>query len=1104
MSAIRTVLVAFLAMTAGTHPAAGDPSMNNATKKNDAYVKTDGAQWTLGTSKMERIVALTDGRLVLKSLKNKASGCDLAGSAPDATAFSLMQGDGSGRDAASAGWELVDSKQTTLKEGEIHLDITLRKGALTAIKTYVVYPESSIVREWVVLRNGGDKPVRVVEPSFLDVCLRPSGTGLDLDLLWMTGGENRSGSWVLKTEQLMAGKSRGFDSYDPFDSGEHKPRYRGDGVNAKILLNDTQVWPASGWQYVANAADEAVVDVSLDVKAGDKLVFLVNMNHNIGWDTTAFDPAIAYANGETHVASKEFSDEQGRSGWQYQYLENGKYVDLVYYAAPRQWRKKKDNFTGTPFVGVGDQHPDEGQDAARVWTAPKAGRVRITASACNTGNVSTDSPSGEYGFRMGSSSYAPWNALYDRKTGEGVFIGWDYMGHWASKFVRRGDGVITAQWIVAGHKQTLAPGESLTSPKAFTGLYREDLDNAGNECLDWQYRYLWDYTREPWFPAIRMLGYWMRGTGWGQDGVGWVGGKPDYESTFRKVFRVADLMRYVGADVYHRDWGWWDRAGDWNGPDFRTTIEYLGKHGMGQLIYAFLYTVDMQSKVAKEHPDWVLAGGTLDMSRPEVVEFMQGQLDSFVARWGNFEWRNDSVPTCPNNGDDTPLLGQDIGLRRVIQRFLDKYPKCAFQAVNGGGNDTGYDYARFASTVSFSDGAVGVIRNYWASLILPPDKTSDIPDIWDPAKYEKAIWRGLLCINFDMTGDTWEPEKLEGLRELIGIYHYLYKNGVVGRWVRVYRPTVTGDDPTMYFQRLSGDAKRGIIIPKRTAPGTVTIKPKGLLADEKYIVSFQESDAQEEREGSDLMERGITIEKMAPGELIYLNLPLHPGSKLDKTPPTPPSAVTKRRGENMGQPGVEIAWKAGSDDNWIAYYEIFRDGVALDKVSHGTFYFDHSAGADPAASYEIRTVDGAGNVSAKVVAEGPAGKRCVVVDDAPGAEGFTYKGDWQHVSSQQPAHLGTVSWSERKDAAVEVTFEGKEALWFSKLGANCGKASVSVDGGPAETVDTYSADDIWGFCVWRKEFASSGKHTLRIVVLGEHAPRSTGNAVHLDGIQVLP
>ena len=116
-----------------------------------------------------------------------------------------------------------------------------------------------------------------------------------------------------------------------------------------------------------------------------------------------------------------------------------------------------------------------------------------------------------------------------------------------------------------------------------------------------------------------------------------------------------------------------------------------------------------------------------------------------------------------------------------------------------------------------------------------------------------------------MTGDTWDPAKLEGLRELIDIYHYLHQHGVVGRWVRVYRPVVAGDDPTMYFQRLSGDRRRGIIIPKRPAPGPVTIKPKGLLPAEKYPVTFQESSASEERSGTDLMDKGIVLEKMAAG-----------------------------------------------------------------------------------------------------------------------------------------------------------------------------------------------------------------------------------------------
>ncbi len=1066
-------------------------------RADDAYITSQAARWTMGTARVEQVVALEDGRLLLKSLKNKATGRELIPAGTVSDEFSVLLGDADPPISGATGpWKLVRANQTRLKQGELQLDLVLQRESLRVTKSYVVYPGSSVIRQWVTFANTGSKPLRVVEPGFLRIAARP-GDPAALDFHWMTGGENQPGSWVLKTEKLSSAKPRTFDSYEPFPSPP--PTFPGDGIDAKITLGGKQVWPAKGWQYVPNATVRVPFDISLDVAAGDTLVFLVNMHGNIGYDTTAFDPKIVYSDGETHVASQEFSEKQGQKGWRYQYLENGRFVDLAYYPGPKQWRKEKDNATGTPFVGVGDQHPDVGQDAARVWTVPKSGRVRITGSVCNTGNGSA--PAG-YGFRMGTSTYAPWYALLARDSRDGLVIGWDYFGHWASSFRLSADGAVTAELKVAGHKQTLAPGQSLTTPKAFTALFRDDLDEAGNEVLDWQYRYLWDYTREGWFPAIRMLGYWYYGTGWGQSGVGWTGGGPDMPSTFRKVFRVADLMRYVGADVYHRDWGWWDRAGDWNGPDFRTTGDYLRKHGMGQLIYAFLYTVDPQSKVAKEHPDWVI-GGTLDMSKPEVVAHIQRQLDNFHDRWGDFEWRNDSTPTSPRDGDDTPLLGQDAGLREILRGFLDKYPGSAFQAVNGGGNNAGYDYARYASTVSFSDGAVGIIRNYYASLLLPPDKTSDIPDIWNPDKYDKAIWRGLLCINFDMTGDTWDPAKLEGLRELIDIYHYLQKHGVVGRWVRVHRPLVTGDDPTMYFQRLSGDRKRGVIIPKRPAPGPVTIQPKGLLPDVKYVVSFQESAHTEDRSGADLVQRGITLAKMPPGELIYLNLPLHPGSKLDRQSPTAPSEAQKRAAENMGYPGIELTWNPAGDDNWISYYEVFRNDAAIDKVAKGVYYFDHSAGADLAAKYEIRTVDGAGNASSKAAAHGPAARPSRIVDDAPSG-GIRYAGPWKHQSGLQPAHAGTLSSSNQKGATAELAFEGKRVLWFAKLGADSGQAAVSIDGLPAETVDTYSADDIWGVCVYRKELPSAGPHTLRITVLGQRGPRAKDAAVAIDGLRVEP
>jgi hypothetical protein len=203
----------------------------------------------------------------------------------------------------------------------------------------------------------------------------------------------------------------------------------------------------------------------------------------------------------------------------------------------------------------------------------------------------------------------------------------------------------------------------------------------------------------------------------------------------------------------------------------------------------------------------------------------------------------------------------------------------------------------------------------------------------------------------------------------------------------------------------------------------------------------------------------------------------------------------------MGYPGVELSWKAGKDDNWVSYYEIFRDGAALDKVAKGTFYFDHSVGADAAAGYEIRTVDGAGNVSTRVAAKGPATKPAQVFDDALGA-GIKFSGEWKHENNRLLTHDHTLSTSNQKGASAGLSFNGRSVLVFSKLGANCGKVAISIDGAAPEIVDTCSADDIWGVCIYRKTLATAGPHTLRLEVLGEHSARAKDDVFHLDGVRV--
>src|ERR1035437_5030802 len=90
----------------------------------DAYIKREGDKWTFGTASVQRVVALEDGKLLLKSLRGKA-GHELAGGTAPREEFSALVGEGSERvSSVSGGWALVDAHEATLEQGELQLDLT--------------------------------------------------------------------------------------------------------------------------------------------------------------------------------------------------------------------------------------------------------------------------------------------------------------------------------------------------------------------------------------------------------------------------------------------------------------------------------------------------------------------------------------------------------------------------------------------------------------------------------------------------------------------------------------------------------------------------------------------------------------------------------------------------------------------------------------------------------------------------------------------------------------------------------------------------------------------------------------------------------------------
>ena len=99
------------------------------------------------------------------------------------------------------------------------------------------------------------------------------------------------------------------------------------------------------------------------------------------------------------------------------------------------------------------------------------------------------------------------------------------------------------------------------------------------------------------------------------------------------------------------------------------------------------------------------------------------------------------------------------------------------------------------------------------------------------------------------------------------------------------------------------------------------------------------------------------------------------------TAPTAPTNVTATAATNVNYPGVDVRWSAGSDDNWVSYYNVYRDGTLIGKTAKGTYYHDHTPAATPTATYSVKTVDGDNNPSRAATTTPPTGNTMLTIDD---------------------------------------------------------------------------------------------------------------------------
>ena len=119
--------------------------------------------------------------------------------------------------------------------------------------------------------------------------------------------------------------------------------------------------------------------------------------------------------------------------------------------------------------------------------------------------------------------------------------------------------------------------------------------------------------------------------------------------------------------------------------------------------------------------------------------------------------------------------------------------------------------------------------------------------------------------------------------------------------------------------------------------------------------------------------------------------------------------------------------------------------------------------------------------------------------------GFNGKWTTENVAGSYGGTVRHSSTAKDKAQLNKITFTTNgNFAWLSTLGPNRGLASVTVDGGPAQTVDLYSPTLKPARVAFAANNLAGGtEHTVTVQVLGTRNPASTGTRVDVDGFVAI-
>ncbi|MFI7702500.1 alpha-galactosidase [Nonomuraea sp. NPDC049480] len=293
-----------------------------------------------------------------------------------------------------------------------------------------------------------------------------------------------------------------------------------------------------------------------------------------------------------------------------------------------------------------------------------------------------------------------------------------------------GPALLAAGELLEPGEVTLAPGESYATPLVYFTWSGRGLDDASAR--------LHDHLRAARPLPVRpvTLNNWEA---------------TYFDHGLDRLRELAGKAAAAGIERFVLDDGWFrhrrhDRAGlgDWYvdeqvWPDgLHPLAEHVRKLGMQFGLWFEPEMINLDSDLAREHPDWVLGQAdrlpppqrhqqTLDLARPEAYAYLLERLDTLVGEYAldYIKWDHNRDIAEPVHDGVAGVHAQTLATYRLLDELRRRHPRLEIESCSSGGARVDYGILARTDRVWTSDSNDALDRQAiqrWTGLLVPPER----------------------------------------------------------------------------------------------------------------------------------------------------------------------------------------------------------------------------------------------------------------------------------------------------------------------------------------------------------------------------------------------